>query len=54
MATAARGLGKGLSALMKDDFSEALSAQGAEKMPQTLPLEVLQAGKYQPRRFRIN
>lgn len=50
MATAARGLGKGLSALMKDDFSGALSAQGAEKMPQNLPLEVLQAGKYQPRR----
>lgn len=44
---ASKGLGKGLSALMSDN--SALSVVETNKSPQTLPLEALQAGKYQPR-----
>ncbi len=49
MALATKGLGKGLSALMNDELSTPLAPPSSEKGLQTLPIEVLQAGKYQPR-----
>ncbi|MBN8544075.1 MAG: ParB/RepB/Spo0J family partition protein [Alphaproteobacteria bacterium] len=46
-ATAKKGLGKGLSALMSEEYS---TAQANDNAVATLPLDKLVAGKYQPRR----
>jgi len=47
---AAKGLGKGLSALMKEDYSSAQqNASANDNGTGTLPLDKLVAGKYQPR-----
>ncbi len=55
MATATRGLGKGLSALISENYVQpAATAKTAEKKEvsggvSTLPMNKLHAGKYQPR-----
>lgn len=46
---AAKGLGKGLSALMKDDMAPVAAPAAAETAPQSLPIDKIEAGKYQPR-----
>ncbi len=46
MTTKARGLGRGLDALLGDRGSKVEPSQRALK---TLPVEFLQRGKYQPR-----
>ncbi|MFZ4124860.1 MAG: ParB/RepB/Spo0J family partition protein [Rickettsiales bacterium] len=46
-ATAKKGLGKGLSALMSEEYS---TTQTNDNSVATLPLDKLVAGKYQPRR----
>jgi ParB family transcriptional regulator, chromosome partitioning protein len=51
MATAAKkGLGKGLSALMNEEYSTAQTTSANDNAVTSLPLEKLVAGKYQPRR----
>lgn len=52
MATAAakKGLGKGLSALMSEEYSTAKPATANDNSVGTLPLDKLVAGKYQPRK----
>lgn len=51
-ATAKKGLGKGLAALMNDDMPAAAAAPAAApaKATNTLPVGKLQPGKFQPRR----
>lgn len=49
-ATAKKGLGKGLSALMSEEYSTAKSTTANDNTVTTLPLEKLVAGKYQPRK----
>jgi ParB family transcriptional regulator, chromosome partitioning protein len=44
-----KGLGMGLEALLGPKVSDPIGADAAEGLPSTLPLDVLQAGKYQPR-----
>lgn len=54
-AAPAKGLGKGLSALMNDNYTSTvstaptLSPEAAEGQVTLLPVSALQAGKYQPR-----
>lgn len=48
MAAAAKGLGKGLSALMNDDVAPVATVAG-NQVPQRLPVEKLEAGEFQPR-----
>jgi ParB family chromosome partitioning protein len=48
MATKHKGLGRGLDALLSGNQSEP-EASRASDSPQTLPLDLLQPGKYQPR-----
>jgi ParB family chromosome partitioning protein len=53
MAVKKRGLGRGLDALLSGPTASALEAQAVrldEKELQYLPLDVIQRGKYQPRR----
>ncbi|MES2984282.1 MAG: ParB/RepB/Spo0J family partition protein [Pseudomonadota bacterium] len=52
MAVAAKGLGRGLSSLMGEGaaINETMSAPDAVKPTATLPIALLRAGKYQPRR----
>lgn len=51
-ATAKKGLGKGLSALMSEEYSTTKPATGTanDNAVATLPLSALVAGKYQPRK----
>jgi ParB family chromosome partitioning protein len=44
-----KGLGMGLEALLGPKVSDSLGADAADSLPTTLPLDCLQAGKYQPR-----
>lgn len=53
MAVKKRGLGRGLDALLSGPTASALEAQAVkldEKELQYLPLDIIQRGKYQPRR----
>ncbi len=43
-----RGLGKGLSALMSEDYSDQVTA-GVSGMPPLLPVEKIDSGRFQPR-----
>lgn len=46
-----KGLGKGLSALMSDNYSQSMTnAATSKEAPNTLPISKLHAGPYQPRR----
>lgn len=46
---AVKGLGKGLSALMKDDLAPTVTMATSNNAPDRLPVDKLEAGKYQPR-----
>ena len=49
MATKRRGLGRGLDALLSDTVMSAVTGNAAERM-RDLPVDLLQPGKYQPRK----
>jgi ParB family chromosome partitioning protein len=50
MAAKKRGLGRGLDALLGSNTSEDKGATQAASSPQTLPVDLIQRGRYQPRR----
>ncbi len=50
-ATNSKGLGKGLSALMGEDYSQESDGDGSSERVAYLPVDNIMSGKYQPRRY---